>query len=545
MSLATLERRLASIEAQLAAQAAAASRDDAWLRERWAAEANLADFIQLAWPTVEPFTPYLHNWHIDAICEHLEAACQGEIRNLLVTMPPRMMKSLTISVFFPAWRWIKAPGERFLYSSYSQDLATDHSVATRRVIESGWYQERWGDRFRMAPDQNLKTRFENTRRGARVSTSVNGPVTGKGADWLVCDDPHNVRDADSLTIREATLRWWDEAMSSRFNNPRTGRRIVVMQRVHEADLAGHLIEQGGYVHLNLPMEYEPEATTYTGFGQRDIRTEPGQLLMPERIGEAEVADLKVRLGSRAYAGQYQQRPAPAEGDLLKRAWWRFWHHPGAPLPAVPLRLPSGEVIARPCIPLPARFTETLQSWDMTFKDTKETDFVVGQVWGAVGADRFLLDQVRARLDFPGTIAAFRGLSTTWPAVRRKLVEDKANGPAVIATLGSEIGGITAVNPEGGKVARANAVAPYIESGNYYLPHPAIAPWVNGFVEECASFPTGRHDDQVDAMSQAGIRLEKLMAHGHIETLPVLQGGTLFPVLSDEDEDDVDGMWGVG
>jgi len=505
------------------------------------AERRLRHFIPQAWHVVEPFAPYKPNWHIDAICEHLEAVEAGEIRNLLVTMPPRMMKSLTISVMYPAWRWINEPGMRFLYASYSQDLATLHSVATRRIIESDWYQERWGDRFQLAGDANLKTRFETDRRGMRFSTSVGGVVTGVGGDRIIVDDPHNVKEAESEAIRLSALLWWDQAMSTRLNDPKTGARIVVMQRVHEDDLAGHVIEQGGYVHLNLPMEYEPGAVQVTGFGKPDPRTEPGELLAPERVGQDEVADLKVRLGSRAYAGQFQQRPAPSEGGMFKRTSWRFWHHRDQPLPPVPLKMPDGSVHHSPCVPLPERFAEMLQSWDMTFKDTKASDYVCGQVWGAVGADRFLLDQTLARMGFTATLAAFRAMSARWPEVRRKLVEDKANGSAVIDTLQREIGGIIAVNPEGGKEARAHAAEPFVEAGNYYLPHPRIAPWIDAFIEELANFPAGRHDDQVDAMSQAHIRLEVLMATGLVVTPGSVAGNTLFgsssaPVMAGGDSD---------
>ena len=212
-----------------------------------------------AWRVIEPGMPFIDNWHIEAICLHLQAVVDGLIRNLLINMPPRCMKSILVSVLFPAWVWIRHPEKRFLYSSYSQTLATDHSVATRRVIESDWYQEKWSRRFVLAGDANLKTRFENTRRGYRFSTSVGGSATGMGGDFIVADDPHNVKEAESDAIRAATIDWWDKVMSTRLNNPKTGARIIVMQRVHEADLSGHVLKKGGWDHLCLPMEYEPEA----------------------------------------------------------------------------------------------------------------------------------------------------------------------------------------------------------------------------------------------------------------------------------------------
>ena len=408
----------------------------------------------------------------------------------------------------------------------------------------GILPDRWDDRFHLMADSNLKTRFENDHMGVMVATSVGGVVTGRGGDRIVVDDPHNVRDAESETKRADVLRWWDKSMSTRFNDPMTGVRIVVMQRVHEDDLAGHVLEQGEYVHLNLPMEYEPQRYAHTGFGKPDPRTEYGELLAPNRVGPKEVQDLKLRLGSREYAGQFQQRPSPAEGGTFKRRWWRFWHWPGQPLKPVQLRLEDGRLVDLPVVELPTQFDETLQSWDMAFKETKGSDFVVGQAWALRRADRYLLDQVHDRLEFTATVAAVLRFSTKHPQIQRKLVEDKANGPAVISTLRRKLAGLIAVNPQGGKVARANAVTPEVESGNVYLPHPLIASWVDGFIEEAASFPTGKYDDQVDAMSQALFRFqrtieERMAAPAGVEGLTFFGSATesVFPATGDWEEDD--------
>jgi predicted phage terminase large subunit-like protein len=281
--------------------------------------------------------------------------------------------------------------------------------------------------------------------------------------------------------------------------------VIVMQRVHEADLTGHVLEQGGYELLRLPAEWEEGPTRVTSIGWSDPRTEPGELLWPERFGPAELETLKRSMGSYAAAGQLQQRPSPAEGGILKRHWWKYWKPAGASLPPISVRLPDGQLQIIPAVDLPDHFEEQMQSWDMAFKDVDSSDFVVGQVWGKKRADKFLLDQVKARLDFPKTLDAVRKLTAKWDRTHTKLVEDKANGTAVIATLKHEISGLIAVNPEGGKESRASAVSPQIESGNVYLPHPALNPWVNGFIDECASFPNGAHDDQVDGMSQALLR----------------------------------------
>jgi predicted phage terminase large subunit-like protein len=254
------------------------------------------------------------------------------------------------------------------------------------------------------------------------------------------------------------------------------------------------------------MEYEGERSVLST-GWRDPRRKPGALLWPERFGPAEVAELKLRLGAMKTAGQLQQRPAPAEGALFKRHWWRFWvPSDQADLPHVQFKLPNGALYTCPTAVLPERFDYLVQSWDIAFKDAEAHDYVVGQVWGQTGVMRYLLDQDRGHRDFPLTVLAVRQLSARWPQVVAKLIEDKANGTAVIQTLQAVLGGIIPVNPEGGKEARANAAAGYVEAGNVYLPHPFLASWVDGFLEEASSFPAGRHDDQVDAMTQALIRL---------------------------------------
>lgn len=419
------------------------------------------------------------------------------------------MKSLAVSVFWPTWEWSFAPHVRWLFASYALSLSKRDSLKCRRLIESPWYKSVFGEPFRLTSDQNEKLRFENDRTGYRMATSVGGSGTGEGGNRIVVDDPHNATEAQSDTQRESALTWWDETMSTRLNDPQRDTKVIVMQRLHEQDLSGHVLEQGGYEHLCLPAEYEPR-TYISSIGWSDPRTQAGELLWPERFGATELTTLKRALGSYAAAGQLQQRPSPAEGGMLKRYWWRYWQPKGAELPPVTIKLKSGELAQMLAVELPD-LDEVLQSWDMAFKDEKAArstapDFVVGQVWGKSGANCYLLDQERDRWDFPATCTAVEVLSAKWPKANAKLVEDKANGPAVIATLRDKLVGLIPVEPEGGKIARANAVTPSIEAGNVFLPHPVVAPWVNAFIEECAAFPNGANDDQVDAATQALNRL---------------------------------------
>lgn len=470
------------------------------------ARRSLRAFVEQAWHVLEPSTPFVPGWHIDAICEHLEAVTNGEIFDLLINIPPRHAKSLLL-VFWQAWRWITKPGLRYLCSSYAQTLSNRDSLRCRRLIESPWYQSRYGHIYQLAGDQNAKIRFDNTALGYRIATSVGGIGTGEGADIISCDDPHNVTEAPSALVRKSTIDWWSQTMSTRGNDPKTVARVIVMQRVHEEDLSQWAIDHG-YEHLCMPAEYE--GTKYrTSIGWEDPRTQDGELLWSEQFGRDEIEKLKESLGSYGAAAQLQQRPAPLEGGIIKRHWWRFWKPKGVDLPPVRVKLATGELVECPVVERPPAMSQEIQSWDMAFKDTKASAYVAGGVWGRLGANKYLLDQVREKLSFTETLRAVRDLTKAHPRAVTKLVEDKANGPAVISTLKDEIPGLIAVQPEGDKEGRLLAVSPMIESGNVFLPHPALFPWVDDFINEFANFPNSIYKDQIDQTSQALRRLEKL------------------------------------
>jgi hypothetical protein len=346
---------------------------------------SLPRFVRSAWPLLEPATPFCEGWHLGALCEALEAVARGELRRLIINVPPRHMKSLAAAVFFPCWLWLSRPEARLLYASYSQALSNRDSLKCRRLIEGegtlgrtgeGTLLERVGYRglllllgedWRLTGDQRAKQRFENSRTGYRLATSVGGTATGEGGDVIVIDDPHKADEVDSDALREAVLDWHDATMSTRLNDPKRGAEVVIMQRLHERDLTGHLLEQGGFDHLCLPAEYEP---SHPFTWPRDPRSEPGEPLWPEQFGAAELERLRRALGSYRAAGQLQQRPAPAEGAILRRAWWRYFD-------------PAGDL---------PHFDQLIQSWDMAFSATAGSDYVVGQVWGRFGADRYLLHQ---------------------------------------------------------------------------------------------------------------------------------------------------------
>lgn len=460
---------------------------------------SLPEFVRKAWPVVEP-APFAGGFHIDAICEHLEAVAAGEIQRLVINVPPRHGKSLLVCVFFPAWLWASRPEVRWLYASYAQELATRDSVRTRRLIESPWYRERFGHVFALTGDQNAKDRYENNRTGVRLATGVGGAATGEGGDIIVIDDAHKIEEATSTLTRESTVDWFDTTMSTRLNHPATGAIVVIGQRLHQRDLPGHLLAQGDWEHLCLPAEYEPD---HPFLWPEDPRSEPGELLWPERFGPSEIARLKRSMGSVAAAGQLQQRPAPAGGAVFERHWWRFY----------------------PPDQAPAQFDRIVQSWDLALSGTPGSDYVVGQTWGAVGPRKYLLRQTRRRLSFTETIAAIEEM-TAWVNTHFPgegghaiLVEHAANGAAAVDVLRRRLPGVIPVIPRGDKLTRAQAVTPQVEAGDVYLPgYPdprgngpdrTLTPdWVQALVHETATFPHGANDDQVDALSQALARLSR-------------------------------------
>jgi len=405
-------------------------------------------------------------------------------------------------VLWPAWVWASDPSIEWIFASYAKDLSTLHSVDCRRLIESDWYQARWGHAVSIAEDENRKTRFENTEGGVRYSTSVGGTVTGMGGHIRCYDDPHKVEEVESDEQREKVARWRDRTMSSRTaGDPAKAGEVLIMQRLHEGDLTGHVLEKGGWTHLCLPAEYEPD---HPFVYPDDPRTQRGEVLWKERYDSDYLAEQREDLGSYAYAGQFQQLPAPSEGGILERAWWRR-----SPVPQI-----EGITI----------------SVDCAFKEKEDTDFVVGQAWGRDLTDRHLLAQFRERISFTKTVAAIEALvefvEDRYPGkLREILIEEAANGDAVIDTLKKKLQGVVGVTPEGGKEARAHAISPLLEAGNVHLPdtehipgpssytdgegkvHPLRQCRVDDLMDEAAVFPHGLNDDQVDATTQALIRMK--------------------------------------
>jgi predicted phage terminase large subunit-like protein len=475
-------------------RAAAAQRVEALVfdLQTRAAAASLKEFTRQGWHVLEPTSAFVDGPHIDAICLHLEAvtraitagefvATTAAIFALIINMPPRHMKSLLVSVFWPAWVWIRFPHIRWLFASYALSLAIRDNVKMRRLIESPWYRTRWGASFELTTDQNVKAKYENNKTGYRMAVAVKSSTTGEGGDVLVTDDAHNVIDVESDAKRENTITWIDEAWSTRGNNPATVAKVYVGQRTHERDAYGHLLAKGGYDHLCLPARFEvkhPHAPLghATSIGWRDWRTTDGELLWPARFAASDIVALETALGSHAAAGQLQQRPSPRGGTIIQRVWLQYYDV------------------------LPHDVTDWMQSWDCSFKDERDSDYVCGGTWCRRGSQYFLVHRVKEHLDITATVAAVRSMSNAYQKAVLKLIEDKANGPAVIQTLKRELPGLVAVSPSVSKVERLNACAPTFEAGNVFLPR--NAPWLEDYIGELVGFPRAAHDDQVDMTSQA-------------------------------------------
>ena len=410
-----------------------------------------------------------------------------------VEMPPRHGKSETTTVKFPAYFLGKHPDRRVIIASHTASLAARFSMRARNDFAQ-YAPEVFG--LQVNPDVSAMYRWDvldpkakpGQPPGGMIAAGIGGPITGQGAHLAIIDDP--VKDAESANSkiqRDAIWDWYRFVLRTRMMPG--GAIVLVLTRWHEDDLAGRLLKQAEedpeadqWTVLRLPAIAEDPKEAEDGEDLIDpLGRAPGKALWPEQYDKESLAAVKATVGSYVWAALYQQRPSPEEGNILKREWWNFYRQ------------------------APEAFDEVIQSWDCAFKDKDDSDYVVGQVWGRRKADKYLLDQVRAQMSFTATLTAIRTLSAKWPNARAKLIEDKANGTAVIDTLKSEITGLIPVEPEGGKIVRARAVSPTIEAGNVYLPDPSTAPWIHDFIEECTAFPNGANDDQVDAMSQALVR----------------------------------------
>lgn len=515
--------------------------------ERMDCENSLYEFFQKAWKYIDA-APYTDGWPIEAVAEHLQAVVDGDIKRLIINIPPRCAKSTLTSVAFPAWVWTQpwntptsGPGVQLLHASYAFSLALRDSVKCRRLIESPWYQALWGDRFKLQGDQNTKGRFANDQNGERLITAVEARVTGEGGNIIVIDDPNAANEAFSEAAIHTTVEWWDTTMSTRLNDPKTGAFIVIQQRLGEEDLTGHILskEYSSWTHLCLPMRYEWQRHSYTKIGWHDPRgcaandtplvaitdngdrlpvspearqeleIREGMLMWPERFAEAEVNLLEKQLGPWSSAGQLQQRPEPKGGGIIKRDWWKTWENPAYP--------PMDLIIA---------------SLDTAYTTKTENDFSALTIWGVFTSDVVAqANRVAGRYDgisqsYQRTFAESHPRVMLMYAFQERLeihelvtkvakwckdlkvdtllIENKAAGHSVAQEIrrlyGFEQFGVQLCDPKAqDKLARLYSVQHLFAEGMIYAP---IKAWSEMVISQVGTFPKGKHDDLVDTVSMA-------------------------------------------
>lgn len=436
---------------------------------------DLSSFIQRSFTTVDPGATYLHNWHIDAIAHHLELVAKGEILRLIITMPPRSMKSTAASIAFPAWLLGHDPSLNILAVSYAESLAEKLALDSRKVLESSWYRSSFPT-VRIAKNRSARMDFATTRGGGRYSTTVGGSLTGRGGDIIIIDDPNKPEDATSELKRENVINWYRSTLLSRLNNPKTSPIVLIQQRVHENDLAGYLLENEDWVHLNLQAIAEDPTEINLGWRGKVIR-EVGHLLHEERLPRDLLDEYRHKLGSYVFAAQYQQRPAPLGGGYVKWAWFKTYTQ-------APTFKPGDRIV---------------QSWDTASKAEEANDYSVCTTWHVRNNNAWLIDLYRVKLEFPELKRQIVAQANHHKA-KLILIEEAGSGVQLIQDLKRETAlSIKGMIPKDDKATRLLAVTPAIEAARIAIPE--NAPWLAEFQREITLFPNAKHDDQVDSLSQ--------------------------------------------
>jgi predicted phage terminase large subunit-like protein len=435
-------------------------------------------FMHRAFVELNPKVRFSHNWHYELIAAKLEACRLGKITRLIINVSPRSLKSHAAAVCFPAFLLGHNPSAQIICASYGQDLASKHSLDCRTLISSNWYQSLFPTR--LAPQKQSVHEFLTTRKGFRLATSVGGVLTGRGADFIIIDDPLKPDEALSESQRKAVNEWFDHTLYSRLNNKQTGCIIVIMQRLHEDDLVGHVLEQEHWEHVRLPAIAEEDETHVIAgrYRTRVVRRKAGEALHPAREPLKLLEHLRRTIGEYNFAGQYQQLPSPLGGGLVKAEWFRHY-------------IPGAQ---------PAKFDMIIQSWDTANKCTELSDYSVCTTWGRKNKWLYLLHVLRQRLEYPQLKRAVRSQAEYFNATTI-LIEDKASGTQLIQELIRDgVYGVTSYEPAMDKIMRLHSVTNTIENGFVLLP--MEADWLALYLQELTTFPNGKHDDQADSTSQA-------------------------------------------
>jgi len=435
-------------------------------------------FVQASFPIVSSQGRFLPNWHIEAMTYALSRVLAGEIKRLIITVPPRSLKSICGSVCLPAYVLGHDPTRRIIGVSYSEQLSRKHANDCRALMRSRMYQRVFPG-TRISPNKDTETEFTTTAGGFRYATSVGGTLTGRGGNFLIIDDAQKPLDAYSELARESAKHWYANTLITRLDNKSEDAIILIMQRLHVDDLVGYLLEQGGWTHLDLPAIAAQDHVIQLG-PKRYHQRRAGDLLHPEREPQSVLDEIKASMGSRDFAAQYQQEPVSPEGNLIKWAWFQTYDEP-------PVWKPGDRIIV---------------SWDTAMSGKELASYSACIVLQVRGETAYVLDVVRERLEYPDLRRAVLRLHRQWSRVGNDyalLIEDKGSGMSLIQDLRREEIRPIAIRPEGDKVMRMSAQTARIEAGSVLLPR--HAPWLDDFRQELMAFPAGRHSDQVDALSQ--------------------------------------------
>jgi predicted phage terminase large subunit-like protein len=436
---------------------------------------DLSCFVQKAFNTLEPGTAYEHNWHLEHICWQLTRVARGELRRLIINVPPRSMKSITVSVGFTAWLMGRDPTRRIICTSYADDLARKLSIDTRTVIDSPWYLELF-PRLRLASKRPRTMELVTTEQGYRFASGMGGSILGRGADLIVIDDPIKAAAALSQAERRRVNEAFDNTLYTRLNDKRTGAIVIIMQRLHQDDLVGHVLAKGDWEVVSIPAIATEESRYQLSDDPEEVYIRQAGEVLYAREPRAILEGLRRTQGSLTFSAQYQQAPVPPEGNIVKREWLRFYDK------------------------APSEFDFTVVSWDTASTLGESSDYSVGTVWGAKGLDFYLLDLVRGRFEVPELRREVIRLSKAWGA-NQTVIEDTDIGRAITQDL-RRSGEWRAIlqRPRYDKEARFLAQSARFEAGQVHVPHDA--PWLATWLDELLAFPNGRHDDQVDSTSQA-------------------------------------------
>jgi predicted phage terminase large subunit-like protein len=436
---------------------------------------DLCGFIIWAFLQLNPATKFLYPPYLEILVDRLERVRRGEIKRLIVNLPPRSLKSHCVSVAFPAWLLGHTPSAQIICASYGQDLADKFARDCKSLMTSTSYEALFPTRL---SQKQATAEFETTGGGCRLSTSVDGGLTGRGADFIIVDDVHKPEEAVSVVSRHAVKDWYASTLYSRLNDKTKGAIVVVQQRVHEDDLVGHLLHQKGWEVLSLPAIAERDEVfeAMTPYGKYRYRRKAGEALHPEREPVAALEAIRQAIGSYNFAAQYLQSPEPPGGGMIKEAWFSFYDR------------------------LPDKFDAVLQSWDTANVAGDLSSFSVGTTWGTKADLVYLLDVFRQRLNYPDLKRAVRERAKIFRA-DVILIEHRASGVRLYQELAREgIRGITKYEPEGEKSMRMFRHVAFIESGAVNLPRQA--PWLPDYLHELLTFPHSIYDDQLDSTSQA-------------------------------------------